>query len=282
MDKTRTVALCADDFGLSPGVSRGVLEALRAGRLSAVSALTNVPRWPEHGPELREFSGADVGLHFNLTLGAPLGAMSSFAPDGKFPPVAKVIRTALFKQAPLDEIRAELERQLDRFEAVIGRPPDFVDGHQHVQVLPGVRDVLCEALAARNLQGACWLRHSGDRPRRIVARRDEASKALIVSGFALGFAAAARRAGFRVNDGFAGFSRFDPAQDYAGQFERFLLAPGAAHLIMCHPGYPDAELSALDPVTTTREQELSFLLSKRFVDMLEQRGMRLARLSQAA
>lgn len=282
MDRTRTVALCADDYALSPGVSKGVLEALQAGRLSAVSTLTTVPCWPEHGPQLQHFSDADIGLHFNLTLGAPLGAMPSFAPNGKFPRVAQVIRAALRKEAPLGEIRAELERQLERFEAVMGRPPDFVDGHQHVHVLPGIRDALLDALSARKLQGACWLRDPGDRWGRIIVRRDEAAKALIVKGFALGFGAAARRSGFHVNDGFAGFSPFDPARDYARQFERFLQAPGPAHLVMCHPGYADAELGALDPVTTTREQELAFLLSARFVDMLEQCGTKLARLPPSA
>jgi predicted glycoside hydrolase/deacetylase ChbG (UPF0249 family) len=48
---------------------------------------------------------------------------------------------------------------------------------------------------------------------------------------------------------------------------------------MCHPGYVDEDLKALDPVTTTREQELAFLLSPRLPDMLEQHRMRLARMS---
>jgi chitin disaccharide deacetylase len=282
MDGTRTVALCADDYALSPGVSAGILEALRAGRLSAVSVMASMPRWPELAPELKPVPDADVGLHVNLTLGAPLGAMPSLAPDGRFPPVAQVIRAAVLGRAPLAEIRAELDRQLDRFEAAMGRPPDFVDGHQHVHALPGVRAVLLETLAARGLQGACWLRDCGDRWDRIVARRHEASKALIVAGFARGFAAAARRAGFPVNEGFAGFSPFDPAQDYARQFERFLQAPGRAHLVMCHPGHADAELRALDPVTTTRERELAFLLSERFDAALERRGLRLARLPRPA
>ncbi|MGA8169409.1 MAG: ChbG/HpnK family deacetylase, partial [Methylocystis sp.] len=49
MAKNATITLCADDYALSYGVSAGILEALRAGRLSAVSALTNGPRWPALG-----------------------------------------------------------------------------------------------------------------------------------------------------------------------------------------------------------------------------------------
>jgi predicted glycoside hydrolase/deacetylase ChbG (UPF0249 family) len=50
---------------------------------------------------------------------------------------------------------------------------------------------------------------------------------------------------------------------------------------MCHPGYCDEELVAADPVTLSRERELSFLLSPAFTDMLERKGARLARLSEA-
>jgi predicted glycoside hydrolase/deacetylase ChbG (UPF0249 family) len=50
MAKNATIAICADDYGLSYGVSAGIIEALEAGRLSAVSALVNGPRWPALTP----------------------------------------------------------------------------------------------------------------------------------------------------------------------------------------------------------------------------------------
>lgn len=281
MAKERAVALCADDFGLSYGVSAGILEALDAGRLTAVSALVNGPRWPAMGRALaRRASGADVGLHFNLTLGRPLAAMPKFAPDGKFPAAAKVIRMALARRLPMDEIRAEIDRQFDRFEAVMERGPDHVDGHQHVHVLPGIRTALLEAMSVRKLQGRVWLRDAGDGLHRIATRGAQARKAFAVRSLAAGFRREARNRGFDVNDGFAGFSDFHPGHDYAKAFQSYLRAPGRRHLIMCHPGHVDEELKALDPVTITREQELAFLLSPRLPEMLEKRGLRLARLSQ--
>jgi chitin disaccharide deacetylase len=279
MAKVRTVTLCADDYGLSYGVSAGILEALRAGRLSAVSVLTNGPRWPAMGTELlRGGFDADVGLHFNLTLGGPLSVMPLFAPNGRFPEISEVVRGAMRKKLPLKEIRAEIDRQIDRFEAVMGRPPDFVDGHQHVQALPGIREALLDALAERKLEGKCWLRDSGDAPHRIFWRGGPIKKALIVRGLSSGFRRMALRRGFAVNDGFAGYSDFNPGQDYAKQFAGFLSAPGRRHLIMCHPGHVDEDLRAQDPVTVTREQELAFLLSPRFPELLERRRMKLGRL----
>ncbi len=90
-----------------------------------------------------------------------------------------------------------------------GSPPDFVDGHQHVQSLPGIADDLIAELSARKLAGKCWLRDSADRPERIF-REEHWGKALTVAALARGFRGKARVAGFSTNDGFAGFSDFVP------------------------------------------------------------------------
>jgi chitin disaccharide deacetylase len=277
----RTLALCADDYGLSHGVSAGILKALTAGRLTAASVLTNGPRWPASGRELaRAGVDADIGLHFNLTLGRPLSSMPRLAPSGEFPPVSKIVRAAWRRKLPLDEIRAELERQLDRFEAVMERAPDHLDGHQHVQALPGIREVVFDVLEQRRLAGKIWLRDSGDRSHRILLRGAHAKKAMIVRGLASGFRVEAKLRGFLTNDGFAGFSDFNVGRSYGEQFSTYLRARGRRHLVMCHPGHVDADLCAQDPVTVTREQELAFFLSAQFAEMLEARGLTLGRLSK--
>lgn len=282
MGKDQIVALCADDYGLSYGVSAGILEALDAGRITAVSALVNGPRWPAMGLELvRRGRDADIGLHFNLTLGRPLSSMPKFAPNGEFPPLSQVVRMAFKKELPLDEIRQEIDRQFDRFEAVMDRPPDHVDGHQHIHVLPGIRTALLDAMSARNLKGRTWVRDAGDVLHRILTRGANARKALAAFSLASGFRREARYRGFDVNDGFAGFSDFHPSFDYAKAFQSYLRAPGSRHLIMCHPGHVDEDLRKLDAVTITREQELAFLLSPKLPAMLEKRGLRLGRLSQS-
>ncbi|MDE2277411.1 MAG: ChbG/HpnK family deacetylase, partial [Burkholderiales bacterium] len=43
---TRTLALCADDYGLAPAIDHGILGLLAAGRLSALSCLVNGAAWP--------------------------------------------------------------------------------------------------------------------------------------------------------------------------------------------------------------------------------------------
>jgi hypothetical protein len=274
-----SISLCADDFGLSPGVNRGIVEALEAGRLTATSVMTTRPSWPKGAAALGRFAAtADVGLHLNLTLGSPLSFMPHFASSGHLPNITRLFRAARKGDLPELEIRREIARQFDSFVEHFGAAPNFVDGHQHVQILPRIRHWLFDELEARGLRGKTWVRDSADRPARILRRGGELKKALGVAWIARGFARAAAARGFSTNNGFAGFSGFDPCGDYAVAFAAYLRAPGRRHLIMCHPGYCDEELVLIDPVTLTRERELSFLLSPAFADLLDRACARLARM----
>ena len=278
---TRPLILCADDYALSPGVTRGILDALAKGRLNATGAMTNRPLWKEAAPDVAGFADrADIGLHLNLTFGAPLGAMPNLAPSGVLPLLRPFLKAARAGLLPREEVRAEIARQLDAFEDAMGRPPDFVDGHQHVQVLPGVRDWLLEELVKRGLAGRLWLRDSSDRLPRILARRVELPKALVLAALGRGFAAQAHRLGFHTNEGFAGFSAFDMRRDYGRDFARYLVRPGTRHLVMCHPGHVDADPSAGDDVREPRARELEFLLSDRFAHALGAAGFHLHRCSK--
>jgi predicted glycoside hydrolase/deacetylase ChbG (UPF0249 family) len=272
--------LCADDFGLSPGVNRGILAALQAGRLTATSVMTTRPSWPEAAQALRSFqSVADIGLHLNLTLGAPLSPMPRFAPSGSLPGIGQVISAANRAVLPEAEIRCEISAQIDAFITHFGRPPDFIDGHQHVHILKAIRPWLFDALEGRGLKGKVWIRDAGDRLTALLARGSEIKKALAVSWLSRGFAQAAATRGFQTNQGFSGFSSFDATQDYAASFARYLIAPGRRHLVMCHPGFVDEELIGLDPVTVSRPKELEFLMSSRFKTCLDLNGASLARLA---
>lgn len=276
MVSKRSVVLCADDFGLADGVSRGIVELVEMGRLSATGAMTNMPGWPRAAPTLQPFKKRiSVGLHLNLTTGSPLGAMPEFAPMGRLPALKDLLPRALRRQLPAAEIAAEIGRQIDAFEETFGESPAFIDGHQHVHVLPVVRPALIQILKAKGYAGRVWLRDPSDKATAILRRPIGRNKALIVKSLARGFARNAHAAGFQTNKGFSGFAPLDLSVPTASIFEEALAHLGPSPVVMCHPGYVDDELRALDPALESRVEELTYLKSDAFQDLLEQRGLRL-------
>jgi predicted glycoside hydrolase/deacetylase ChbG (UPF0249 family) len=254
--------LNADDFAMTRGVSDGLVALAEAGRLSATSAIVNTPHWPTVAGEIMALRDRiAVGLHLNLTFGAPLGPMPRLAPDSAFPDHKVVVGRGLSRGLNRVELAGEISRQLDRFQEFAGFPPDFVDGHHHVHVLPDVRDALIEELAKRHPDGGPLLRDPADRPARIFRRRYAASKALGVALLAAGFADRARAANFAVNDGFTGYSGYGPVP-FAREFETFLIEPGARPMIMCHPGLPDDELGVADSIAARRLEEHAFIATR--------------------
>jgi chitin disaccharide deacetylase len=276
MSSFRSVILCADDFGLADGVSRGIVELAEMGRLSATGAMTNMPGWRRAARSLMPLRDRiAVGLHLNLTAGSPLGPMPRLTPSGRFPTLKDLLPKALKRQLPGSEIAEEISRQIDAFEEVFGGAPAFVDGHQHVHVLPAIRPALIQTLKARGYAGRVWLRDPSDKAMAILRRPIGRSKALIVKSLARGFARSAHAAGFRTNRGFSGFAPLDLSVPVARVFEEAFSKLGAHPLVMCHPGYVDDELRALDPALESRVEELNYLKSDAFRDLLEERGLRL-------
>lgn len=268
----RPIILCADDYAIAPGVSRAILDLIEHGRLSATSCMTTSRFWPEHAQWLKPLAPrADVGLHFVLTDGRPLGAMPGLAPTGKLPTIARLILTA--RRLDPGEIEAELGRQLDSFEVAFDRRPDYIDGHQHVHQLPVVRDVVLRALRTR-LPGA-YVRFC-DEPVAAIFRRGVArGHAVIVSALGRGL----RRQADQVegNRRFAGVRTFGETAPYRDLFRRYVDRAPSGLLVMCHPGRADADLAAVDPVTHQREGEYAYLRGSDFPADLAAAGVRLAR-----
>lgn len=256
---TGPILLCADDYAMTEGVSRGIEELAAAGRLSATSAMVTTRHWA--GDAARVHALKDkiaVGLHFNLTLGAPLGPIPHLAPDGRLPLVGDLVKRAIIGDVDAAEIETETLCQLDAFETAFGSPPDFVDGHQHVHALPRIRTAFLTALK-RRYAGRPLLIRDPSAGLAASARIGVAMpKAILLSALSAGFARAVRAAGFLSNDRFAGVSAFEIGMAER-EFNRFANVTGRFPIVMCHPGFADAELASLDPLTARREEELAVL-----------------------
>jgi chitin disaccharide deacetylase len=208
--------LCADDYAMTAGISRSI-EALAAkGRLSATSAMTTSRHWVGDARRIGEHRGTlSIGLHLNLTLGEPLTAMPRLAPQGTLPTLKTLMGLAFSGQLDAASLAEEIARQCDAFERALGFPPDHVDGHQHVQVLPVIRRALLTELARRYGRSPPLVRDPTDRRFKGLPKSTAAIKARIVNGLASGFGKAAQQVGLPTNEGFSGFSAFDTAASYS-------------------------------------------------------------------
>ncbi len=254
--------LCADDFAMTEGISQAILSLAEEGRLSATSALVTARHWPTQAKAAARLRARlAVGLHLNLTLGTPLGPMPDLAPDGILPQPIRLIRKAVSGQVDIAEIEAEIGRQLERFEAEAGFLPDFLDGHQHVHILPGIRQAVTAVLKRRFPESGIWLRDPWDVPANIIRRGVAVGKALFISVLATGFRQLVTANGFQTNDGFSGYSSFGRIS-YAQEFDAFIRYPGSRHMIMCHPGFADNELGSADPISERRCEEYRVLSTR--------------------
>jgi chitin disaccharide deacetylase len=274
----RRIWLCADDYGISLAVSSAIRDLVVRRRLNATSALVVAPSF--HRSEAAALGVLNstaprvaIGLH--LTLTAPFRPLSkSFKPlrEGAFLPLTAMAGRALMHQLEPDALAAEITRQLDCFIDSFGRAPDFIDGHHHVHIFPQISDALF-AVATRTAPNA-WLRQCG----RVApfAQRLADRKGLVLDILSYRFRRRAAALGLRTNPAFAGTYEFDDAADFAALFPRFLEALPDGSVVMCHPGFVDAELQRLDPLTTLREREYAFFAGDTFPAVLARHGVALA------
>lgn len=274
----RRIWLCADDYGAAPGVSAAIRELISRGRINATSIMVAAPHFnSEEAAALATLNSGEkraaLGLHVTLT--GPLQPLSeNFAPlrRGRFLPLNAMLRMATARRLQPEPLANEIAAQLKKFIDVFGRPPDFFDGHQHIQLFPQVRDAFLKVVAER--APTAWVRQCG-RPRRGRRLRDH--KALVLDILSLGFRRRARKLGIAVNPAFAGAYAFKSRANYARLFPRFLSGLPDGGLIMCHPGVVDSELKGLDSLTTLREQEFAFFGSDAFLRVLVEHNVALAR-----
>jgi chitin disaccharide deacetylase len=265
----RRIWLCADDYGLSEGVNRAIRDLIARGRLNATSAMVVGPAIGRaEVTALQDVAAVSprcaIGLH--VTLSAPFRPLTMhFRPldGGLFLPFPKMLRVSLLRRLDPGLIEDEVAAQLAAFTELFGRGPDFVDGHQHVQLFPQVRDGFLRAVKA--VAPGAWVRQGGRRqPLGLLG----APKALVLDILSAQFRKRAADAKIAFNPAFAGAYDFSKRSDFGVLMNEFLEGLPDGGLVMCHPGFVDETLASLDPLTTQREAEHAYLASDEFPALL--------------
>lgn len=269
----RAVALCADDYGLAPGLGVAIRALLAAGRLGGTGCMVSGPHWPAEAALLRALAahGApafDAGLHLTLTDQPAAVPSSALAPAGTLPPLGRLLALALTRRLDTRAVAAEMERQLDLFEAAWGAPPAYVDGHHHVHQLPGVRDALLDLYDRRLRRHGTVVRYCTRSAAGIVRAGVAVPRALLIAALGWRFSRAGRLARVPGNDAFAGVRTFIGEKPFAELMRAWLEGAPPRTLVMCHPGLVDDALTAADGLTDAREEEYRFLAGPAFPALL--------------
>lgn len=230
---TRLLIVNADDFGLTPGVSRGILRAHREGIVTSASILAVAPAFEESARLLADAPGLGTGVHL-AAVGedpplSPVGRIPSLVgEDGRFPRDWKAFlgRAARVRSAELEE---ELAAQVESARRVVPAI-DHLDAHQHLHLLPKVRRVLFRIAKRFGIRAVRVPRGGLRRP-----------SGLAVRWLARGLARAAAREGLFHPEGTEGFD--DSGRMTLSALRRSVERAAASRAlsveIFTHPGEAD-------------------------------------------
>jgi len=264
----RRLIVNADDFGLTAGVNRAILEGNRNGVISSATLMANAQATDAAIEQAKAQPALKIGCHLVLIDGIPLATDLPSLTYGspRFRSSLKEFAlAAVRKQIAPDEIQREAEAQIRKIQSR-GVKVTHLDSHKHTHMFPHVlRPVLraaraCGIRAVRNpfepvrswpgsmvlSNPALWLRSAG---------------VLAFQMFAAEFRRALKDEDMVSTDGTVGIAATGLLTQE--KLLRILKAlPEGTWELVCHPGYSDAELrSAGTRLTQSREVELAALTS---------------------
>jgi predicted glycoside hydrolase/deacetylase ChbG (UPF0249 family) len=246
MTPPKRLIVNADDFGRTPGVNRGVIEAHARGVVTSATLMVNAPAAAEAAQLARAHPQLGVGLHLSLTGGAstlpPDQVRSLVDANGHLPPKLDGLA-----KAEAREILAEARAQLRRFRELTGGLPTHLDSHHHAHRLPTV----LEALVTLSWETGLPVRNAGREVKAALTREGIPTTDHFIEDFH----------GSRAT--------LENLVEILGRLE-----PGATEL-MCHPAVVDEALRAGSSYAEVRARELEVLTHPNVRATLQATGVRL-------
>lgn len=254
----RRLIVNADDFGYTSGINRAIIDAHKAGTLSSTTILVNGIAAVQAAALSRENRHLGVGLHVNLTSGAPIlpaAAVPTLVdPWGNFYDVAKALFRLSVGLARGAEVEAEVRAQLKRCRE-LGIEPTHVDSHHHLHAHPRLRAIITRICNDEGIAKARGYRMGIRSPKSLAIR--------------LADAVPVGKKQLRIPERFSGIEVMG-LRDMASDLSRELAPEGDTLEFMCHPGYADEELRRATSYNDLRQVELESIMSEEFAAAIEQ------------
>lgn len=280
--KDRYLIVNADDFGMSYGVTDGIVRAHTHGFLTSTSLMTNMPAAEYAVAQLAHVPALGVGVHLNICDGRPVLRPSEIPTlvdaHGNFHPASAMVRKLWRWQVSGRELEAEFRAQI-RWAKVRGIVPTHADSHHHLHLYPAaaipfVRALIAEGVhCARSPRCSVWPKrrslggpHEGHVARRVVVKT---YRSALYSTVFRKLAMPDSRVSFLSHDR---HNLADQGQAWKAMFQNL---PDGLFELTCHPGMFEAGFSESDRIHVQREAELRWLTNSEWLDAVKKRGIRL-------
>jgi predicted glycoside hydrolase/deacetylase ChbG (UPF0249 family) len=272
----RRLIINADDYGLSRGVSIGLIEAAEVGVVTSASMMVNLPAFTDAAERARSTSALSLGLHLNLTTGHSIAPAPSLTRGntGQFHSLPQLIARASLGLIDASDVRRECVAQIDRMVEA-GFHPTHLDSHRHVHAHPALWRTVLQAAHSRDISNV----RVPSEP--LWASSHDWRATLKNTGLLLCNRAVRHGAREGVANHFFGVSLQNGGSFASRLFALIPQLPAGTSELMTHPGHADQELAKNDGYTRPREEELRVLCSRGFRDLLVRCGIELARFDRA-
>lgn len=279
----RRLIINADDFGLTQGVNRAIVEAHCEGVVTSATLMVNAAAIEDAIQRARSTPRLSMGCHVVLVDGVPVlgGRHTPSLTPGKaanrfYQSLGGFALRVVGSRIEADEIEAEATAQIRKLQ-VAGIAVSHVDTHKHTHIFPQVlRPLLraaraCGVTAIRNPFGPLHLSVVAERPSLLRQH----AKVTVLSPLGKTFRRSVADAGLLTPDGTVGIVATGALDDRLFGTIIESLPEGTWELV-CHPGYDDAELGSIRTrLRASREVELRLLTSPKSHELLDRRGIKL-------
>jgi hopanoid biosynthesis associated protein HpnK len=277
----------ADDFGLTSGVNRAVIEASRTGMVTSTTLMANSSAFDEAVALAKSQPQLKVGCHVVLIDGEPLSSglktlVYGTATNGttRFKSSLKEFAlAAIRKRLSQAEIQCEAEAQIRKIQST-GIVVTHIDTHKHTHMFPHVLRPLLKAAKACGIRAVrnpfeparAWARATVFRKPALWMR---ALQVKLLRRYSTEFNLAVNGEQMNTTQGTAGIIA-------TGVLDQELLdgilqgLPVGDWELVCHPGYLDADLQrAGTRLLQSRQTELQALTSAETRKVLDGKGIQL-------
>lgn len=266
----------ADDFGLTGGVNRAVIEAHTRGILSSATVMANMPAFADAVRLAKSHPSLGVGLHFNITQGEPVAEASRVGSlldeCGEFLGTSTALLVRLLtRKLRLSEIELELRAQIEKVLQT-GLSLTHVDSHKHAHALPPVADVIARVIGDYGIRAVRLPREQWRFDASVVK---QSLGAFGLAQLCRVSAGRLRRAGIKTPNAFFGVTQTG-FWTKAWLLDLIARLPEGVSELMTHPGYDDAELHQTKTrLRASRATELALLTDEEIVAAVRKQGVRL-------